>query len=163
MNAYTLAENLLADARKLGLINPVTNEGSPTVDMIADAFLENPGRGFPSVSREALARLVESIRERRDAGRKKYGTTMERDDLSVLQWLQHLQEELTDGAIYAEKLKDRGDSTEEIEERVISAFLGAPRTAPKGAFEWHIQSIQRDLIRGALLVEQLKQLHQGTK
>jgi hypothetical protein len=30
---------------------------------------------------------------------------MERDDLSPLQWLQHLQEELMDAAVYVEKLK----------------------------------------------------------
>ena len=35
----------------------------------------------------------------------KYGVNTMRDDLSVLEWLQHLQEELMDGCVYIEKLK----------------------------------------------------------
>jgi hypothetical protein len=30
---------------------------------------------------------------------------MERDDLTLMQWLQHLQEELMDAAVYIEKIK----------------------------------------------------------
>lgn len=55
-------------------------------------------------SNEIEERVIAKIRQRRDAGRRKYGTTMERNDLSFAQWLQHLQEELMDAAIYAEKL-----------------------------------------------------------
>ena len=49
--------------------------------------------------------VCDSIRQRRDKGREKYGTTMERTDLTFLDWITHLQEELLDAAIYAEKLK----------------------------------------------------------
>lgn len=49
--------------------------------------------------------VITKIRERRDAGRKKYGITMERDDLSILEWITHAQEEALDFAIYLEKLK----------------------------------------------------------
>ena len=45
------------------------------------------------------------IKKRRDAGRAKYGTTMERTDLTILQWVQHAQEEAMDFSIYLEKLK----------------------------------------------------------
>ena len=48
--------------------------------------------------------VIEKIRSRRDAGRKKYGTTMERTDLSRAQWLQHAQEEALDLAIYLQRL-----------------------------------------------------------
>lgn len=51
------------------------------------------------------------ILERRDVGRSKYGTTMERKDLSLLEWLQHLQEELLDAAVYVEKLKREAATT----------------------------------------------------
>jgi hypothetical protein len=40
------------------------------------------------------------------AGFRKYGTTTERTDLSLLDWLQHLQEELLDAAVYVERLKE---------------------------------------------------------
>lgn len=38
-------------------------------------------------------------------GLTKYGVTTERQDLTTLQWLQHLQEELLDAAVYIERLK----------------------------------------------------------
>ena len=38
-------------------------------------------------------------------GFKKYGTTTMRDDLGIIDWLQHLQEELCDAAVYVEALK----------------------------------------------------------
>ena len=40
-------------------------------------------------------KVIAEIRERAKKGEAKYGTTMDRDDLSLLQWLQHLKEELT--------------------------------------------------------------------
>jgi hypothetical protein len=43
--------------------------------------------------------------QRSQVGIKKYGTTMERDDLSYAEWLTHLQEEMLDAAIYCERLK----------------------------------------------------------
>jgi len=37
------------------------------------------------------------------AGLAKYGVSMERGDLSQIEWLEHLQAECLDGAIYAER------------------------------------------------------------
>ena len=47
----------------------------------------------------------ELLRQRSEAGLVKYGTTTERTDIDVLRWLQHLQEELLDAAVYVERLK----------------------------------------------------------
>jgi len=44
------------------------------------------------------------ILDRAEVGKKKYGTTMERVDLSSLEWLIHAQEEVMDLAVYLEKL-----------------------------------------------------------
>lgn len=44
--------------------------------------------------------LVEMLRSRDAHGQKKYGTTLDRGDLSFDQWMQHLLEELLDGAGY---------------------------------------------------------------
>ena len=49
--------------------------------------------------------VIEQFKERSKKGIKKYGTTLERNDLSMLDWLQHLQEELMDAVCYIEKLK----------------------------------------------------------
>jgi hypothetical protein len=49
-------------------------------------------------------RVIAKIRKRRAAGRKKYGTTMERRDISLAGWLKHAQEEAMDLAVYLERI-----------------------------------------------------------
>ena len=55
--------------------------------------------------------VVSQLRDREQRGLSKYGVNTERTDLSTLEWLQHLQEELMDGAVYIERLK--GDLSNE--------------------------------------------------
>ena len=52
-----------------------------------------------------VASVVASFQERSRAGQLKYGTTLDRTDLSPLQWAQHMQEELMDAILYLERLK----------------------------------------------------------
>ena len=42
--------------------------------------------------------------ERSYEGQQKYGTTLDRNDLLMRDWMQHLQEELMDASLYLEKL-----------------------------------------------------------
>ena len=44
------------------------------------------------------------ILNRAEIGKEKYKTTMDRNDLTELEWLVHAQEEAMDLAIYLEKL-----------------------------------------------------------
>jgi glycosyl transferase family 25 len=44
---------------------------------------------------------------RSNIGLQKYGTTLDRDDLSILEWIQHAQEEHMDAILYLEKLKTK--------------------------------------------------------
>jgi len=52
--------------------------------------------------------IVESVlnkyQERSETGKLKYGKTLDRKDLTMKQWLTHLQEELMDATLYVEKL-----------------------------------------------------------
>ena len=50
--------------------------------------------------------VKEKFEQRSQTGIKKYNTTLEREDLDFLDWLNHLQEELMDATLYIEKLKD---------------------------------------------------------
>ena len=50
--------------------------------------------------------VIKLIRKRAEIGEGKYGVTLERKDLNLFEWLQHLQEELMDAACYVEKLKE---------------------------------------------------------
>jgi hypothetical protein len=52
-----------------------------------------------------LALVIEDMRKREDIGKKKYGTTMDRTDLSTNQWLLHMREELMDAILYLKKLE----------------------------------------------------------
>lgn len=52
-------------------------------------------------------RVLEAYKMRSNEGIEKYGTTLERNDLNVLDWLQHLQEELMDATLYIEALKNK--------------------------------------------------------
>ncbi len=49
--------------------------------------------------------VIQSYKKRSAIGIAKYGKTMEREDLSTLDWLQHLQEEMMDATLYVESLK----------------------------------------------------------
>lgn len=49
--------------------------------------------------------IVEKFLSRSSLGIEKYGTTLDRDDLSTLEWINHAQEELMDAILYLERLK----------------------------------------------------------
>lgn len=53
--------------------------------------------------------IVQSVLEkfimRSKIGKEKYGTDLDRTDLKVQDWITHAQEELMDGILYLEKLK----------------------------------------------------------
>ena len=53
-----------------------------------------------------VERVVTQLRDREEEGLRKYGVNTERVDLTTLEWLQHLQEELMDASVYIEKLKN---------------------------------------------------------
>jgi hypothetical protein len=49
--------------------------------------------------------VVEQFKQRSKIGIEKYGVTLDRTDLTRLEWLQHAQEEAMDMILYLEKLK----------------------------------------------------------
>ncbi len=56
--------------------------------------------------------VCKKIQDRAKVGKKKYGVTMERDDLNFKEWMTHLQEELMDAVVYIEKVINNKDSGE---------------------------------------------------
>jgi hypothetical protein len=58
---------------------------------------------------QELDSIVESVvvkyKERANLGLSKYGTNLDRTDLNVKDWVEHLQQELMDAVLYLEKLK----------------------------------------------------------
>lgn len=52
-----------------------------------------------------VMQVCQRLTHRAETGLRKYGVTTERTDLSLHDWLQHLQDELLDAAVYVERLK----------------------------------------------------------
>ena len=52
-----------------------------------------------------VEKVRERLKQRAEKGLQTYGVTTERQDLSTLEWLQHLQDELLDATVYIERLK----------------------------------------------------------
>lgn len=53
-----------------------------------------------------LAGVIHDLKTREVRGKSKYGTTMDRTDLSEVEWLQHAYEEALDMALYLKKAID---------------------------------------------------------
>lgn len=58
-----------------------------------------------SVEDSNVRNVVKKFADRAEHGFTKYGVTTAREDLSLLDWLNHLQDELMDATIYVERLK----------------------------------------------------------
>ena len=54
---------------------------------------------------EIVESVINEFKLRSERGIKKYGTTLQENELSQLEWLKHLQEELMDAVLYLEKVK----------------------------------------------------------
>jgi hypothetical protein len=61
---------------------------------------------LPSYTSDSIVNsVISSFISRSNFGLQKYGTTLDREDLSPLDWIQHAQEEHMDAILYLEKLK----------------------------------------------------------
>ena len=65
-------------------------------------------------------RVVDKFVSRSDVGYAKYGVTLDEDKSNILQWINHLQEELMDAVLYLQKLKE--ESTEELQQKLLDSF-----------------------------------------
>jgi hypothetical protein len=50
--------------------------------------------------------IIQKFYHRSKVGQKKYGTTLENNNLEINEWIVHAQEELMDCLLYLEKLKE---------------------------------------------------------
>ena len=61
-----------------------------------------------------LKELVSEFEAREQRGFQKYGTTMDRQDLSLQEWMQHFKEEIMDGLLYLHKLQTLINDTQRL-------------------------------------------------
>ena len=64
--------------------------------------------------------VCEMIQQRAKIGLNKYGVTMEREDLTHDEWLEHLQHELMDAIVYIQRLRTREESIVQKLQRLIN-------------------------------------------
>lgn len=49
--------------------------------------------------------IIDQFVERATFGKNKYGTDLDRDDLNILEWIEHAKQEHMDAILYLEKIK----------------------------------------------------------
>ena len=52
-----------------------------------------------------VASIVKQFEDRSAMGKKKYGTDLDRTDLSLVEWIEHAKQEHMDAILYLEKIK----------------------------------------------------------
>jgi len=61
------------------------------------------------VKDSVVSKVVKEFQERSDLGIKKYGTTLDRNDLPLRDWLVHAKEEMMDQLLYIQRAIDEID------------------------------------------------------
>lgn len=64
----------------------------------------HPRNDYPMNNSSILDAVIQDLVSREQRGLEKYGTTVDRKDLTSQQWLQHAYEEALDFALYIKKL-----------------------------------------------------------
>jgi hypothetical protein len=94
-------------ADKIGeqfVVDFINNDGNYIINNIGTVLKEDSEEViFDSV----VESVISQFRKRSEAGIKKYGVTMDRNDLKTLDWVQSALEEAMDFCIYLEKLKQQ--------------------------------------------------------
>lgn len=93
---------------------------SKTTDRVIDKV-----RAFTAVNNApSSAKLTYLIESRAQAGKDKYGVTMDREDLSIEEWRMHALEEVLDSLNYFEKIITLSDSAvERLRAEAVQTYL----------------------------------------
>lgn len=86
--------------------SPMISEINNVISEMNNVISEMNSTNHPIPCNDTIVQsVVSSFLERSRLGQLKYGTNLDRTDLTTLEWIQHAQEELMDGILYLEKLK----------------------------------------------------------
>ena len=93
----------LSQDQKIAIIPQIIEPIQITIEEMDEAIENTFNNSYCSDS--IVNNVINAFIGRSNVGLQKYGTTLDRDDLSVLDWIQHAQEEHMDAILYLEKLK----------------------------------------------------------
>jgi hypothetical protein len=65
-----------------------------------------------------VSSIINQFTTRSLVGKKKYGVDLDRDDLTLLEWIEHAKQEHMDAILYLEKIKQIVELNE-LQEKVI--------------------------------------------
>lgn len=72
-----------------------------------ESHIQNIPVIFETVKVDSIVEsVIKKFKGRSDVGIKKYGTTLDRKDINFDGWAEHLQQELMDGILYLERLRN---------------------------------------------------------
>lgn len=91
-----------------------------------------------------ISSIVKDLLSREEVGLKKYGTTVDRTDLTPRDWLQHNYEELLDAAVYNRALHHRLVAEEKSLEALIRNLHNLSNNLGIG-YQFSRESVHRDL------------------
>ena len=93
----------LSQDQKIAIIPQIIEPIQITIEEMDEAIENTFNNSYCNDS--IVNNVINAFIGRSNVGLQKYGTTLDRDDLSVLDWIQHAQEEHMDAILYLEKLK----------------------------------------------------------
>jgi hypothetical protein len=116
------AESSITDDESPLFMQQAIGKIQNNVPFIADQSVPSIDIGKTMLTKDSVVNsVISQFAGRSKIGLEKYGTTLDRTDLSLLDWVQHAQEEMMDGILYLEKIKrmiiESKSATETMEEK----------------------------------------------
>jgi hypothetical protein len=67
--------------------------------------LMNEGIDVPMRLDSVVTSVINQFKRRAEAGKQKYGVDLDREDLTLIEWIEHAKQEHMDAILYLEKIK----------------------------------------------------------
>lgn len=81
-------------------------------------YFNNDCRFLLLMEDSVVKSIIEQYKQRSDVGIEKYNTTLDRKDLTLTEWLEHLKQELMDATLYLQRLQNELEYVEQKMERL---------------------------------------------
>lgn len=91
----------------------VVEEDRASNIFLADTNQYDEEEGEVFIPSNTLYKVMQELKGREKLGKEKYDTTVDREDLTSTEWLQHLKEELMDAVLYTQRSIDLLETVKE--------------------------------------------------
>jgi len=76
-------------------------------------YIDNQVEEKPALD-SIVTSIIQQFEERATKGKAKYGVDLDRNDLSLLEWIEHAKQEHMDAILYLEKIKQEINGKEKV-------------------------------------------------